>query len=152
MIVKKSNYIKNFLSTKLGVKFINIIMVNGKKQVAEKIILDTLNLLSEVSSKNPIVIVKSAIKHTKPLIEVRTIRVRGANYQVPVPIFSKRRTSLAVKWLIQNSRKKGGKAMKYKLRDELLSASNNQGESIKKKITIHKLAAANRAYTHFRWF
>ena len=133
MIIKKNSTIKNFLSTKLGVKIINKIMKDGKKNKAEKIILDTLNLLAESSSENPVIIFKSAIKHTKPLIEVRTIRVRGTNYQVPIPIFSKRRTSLAIKWIIESARKKKGNAMKFKLRDELLLASKNQGESIKKK-------------------
>jgi len=152
MNITKNNSIKNFLSTKLGIKLIRRLMVDGKKNKAEKILLGTLNLLAESSSENPIVILKSAIRHTKPLIEVRTIRVRGTNYQVPIPIFSKRRTSLAIKWIIENARKKKGNSMKYKLRDEFLLAYKNQGESVKKKINIHKLATANRAYTHFRWF
>jgi small subunit ribosomal protein S7 len=152
MSIKKNYQIKTFLSTKLGIKITNRLMKDGKKNKAEKIILDTLNLLAESASENPIIILKSAIKHTKPLIEVRTIRVRGTNYQVPIPIFSKRRTSLAIKWIIENARKKKGNAMRFKLRDELLLASKNQGESVKKKISVHKLASANRAYTHFRWF
>ena len=152
MNINKKDSIKNFLSTKLGMKLIRRLMMDGKKNKAEKILLETLNLLAETSSENPIIILKSAIRHTKPLIEVRTIRVRGTNYQDPIPIFSKRRTSLAIKWIVENARKKKGNDMKYKLRDELLLACRNQGESVKKKINVHKLASANRAYTHFRWF
>jgi len=147
----KSNE-NNFLSTKLGKMVVNRVMQDGKKIKAEKIVLEVLSFLEEVSTENPIDIITLAIKHATPVVEVRTIRIRGANYKVPAPILAKRRISLAIKCIVKNARSTKGIPMKIALRNELFLAYNKQGESMKKKYEMHKLARANRAFTHFRWF
>jgi small subunit ribosomal protein S7 len=144
--------INSFLQTDLGKKIVNRLMKDGKKVKAEKILSNVIILLSKVQSEDPIKILKDAVLHVQPLVEVRTIRVRGANYQVPVPVPANRRVSLSIKWIIESARKKKIGPMKVRLQQEFLLAYQRQGESIKKKITVHKLASANRAYTHFRWF
>ena len=93
-----------------------------------------------------------SINNVKPVVEIRSIRMRGANYQVPIPLSDSRKVSLAIKWIIATANKKKENPMKVKLKDELIAASQNHGESIKKKLTIHKLANANRAFAHYRWF
>jgi small subunit ribosomal protein S7 len=146
------NNIDSFLQTDLGKKIVNRLMKDGKKVKAEKILSDVIILLSKIQPEDPIKILKEAIQRVQPLVEVRTIRVRGANYQVPVPVPVKRKTSLSIKWIIESARKKKTGPMKVRLQEEFLLAYQRQGESIKKKIAVHKLASANRAYTHFRWF
>ena len=142
---KKINFI---LISNLGKKFVNLIMVNGKKNKAEHILLNILTLLD----KNAADILINSIKNVKPVMEVRSIRVRGRNFQVPVPLMKNRRTSLAIKWIIESARKKKGKSISIKLKDEILLAYQYQGDSVKKKIAIHDTAIANRAFLHFRWF
>ena len=153
MKIQKNNLNhQDFLNTPLGKKFVNRLMVGGKKVIAEKILLQSLVLIQSNSSKNPIQILMLAITNVKPVIEIRSIRLRGANYQVPIPLLEIRRISLAIKWIIQSANKKRGNTMKTKLKDELIFASKKQGESIKKKISVHRLANANRAFAHYRWF
>jgi len=150
----KTNY-KNhqdFLSTPLGKKFINRLMLDGKKSTAERIFLESLVLIQHSLKKNPIQILISGINNVKPVVEIRSIRMHGANYQVPIPLNENRKVSLAIKWIVGTANKKQGSPMKIKLKDELIAASQNHGESVKRKLTIHKLANANRAFAHYRWF
>jgi small subunit ribosomal protein S7 len=143
---------QDFLSTPLGKKFVNRLMIGGKKSIAEKIFLQSLVLIQSGSNKNPIQVLMLAILNVKPVVEIRSIRMRGANYQVPIPLQENRRISLAIKWIIESANKKKGNPMKIKLKDEIILASKKQGESVKKKISIHRLANANRAFVHYRWF
>lgn len=143
---------KYFLNTLLGKKFVNCLMIDGKKNKAERILLESFVLIRLSYNKNPIKLLLLAINNVKPIVEVRSIRMRGANYQVPIPLKEERRISLAIKWIIASAKKKGGSTMKSKLKDELILASEKQGESVKKKLTIHRLANANRAFAHYRWF
>jgi small subunit ribosomal protein S7 len=145
------NY-KYFLNTSLGRKFVNCLMIGGKKSKAEKIFLDSLLLVRLAKNKNPISLLFLSLQNVKPIVEVRSVRVRGSNFQIPVPLTENRKTLLAIKWIILNSRKKKATTMKNKFKDELILSSYNQGESVKKKLAIHRLAIANRAFAHFRWF
>jgi small subunit ribosomal protein S7 len=144
------NY-KYFLNTSLGKKFVNCLMLGGKKNKAEKFFLESLVLIKLFSNKNPIYLLLLGLKNVKPVVEVRSIRVRGSNYQVPIPLRESRRTLLAIKWIILNARKKKSTTIKNKLKDELILASRKLGESVKKKLTIHRLALTNRAFAHYRW-
>jgi small subunit ribosomal protein S7 len=127
-------------------------MLNGKKSTAERVFLESLVLIQQNLKKNPIKILLLSINNVKPVVEIRSIRMRGANYQVPIPLSDNRKVSIAIKWIIATANKKKENSMKIKLKDELIAASQNHGESIKKKLTIHKLANANRAFAHYRWF
>ena len=143
---------QDFLSSPLGKKFINILMVNGKKSTAERIFLESLVLIQSTLKQNSVKTVSLSINNVKPVVEIRSVRMRGANYQVPIPLTESRKISLAIKWIVATAKKKQGSSMKIKLKDELIAASQNHGESVKKKLTIHKLANANRAFAHYRWF
>jgi len=151
---KRINYknYQDFLNTQLGKKFINRLMLNGKKSTAERVFLESLVLIQQNLKKNPIKILLLSINNVKPVVEIRSVRMRGANYQVPIPLSDNRKVSIAIKWIIATANKKKENSMKVKLKDELIAASQNHGESIKKKLTIHKLANANRAFAHYRWF
>ena len=133
-------------------KFINYIMEDGKKAVAESIIYNAFDIIQDKSKQNPLDIFEKAIRNTSPMIEVRGRRIGGANYQVPVPVRVERRFILASRWLIEAARKKKGRAMEEKLAQELLDASNLAGDAIKKKEDVHKMAEANRAFAHFARF
>jgi small subunit ribosomal protein S7 len=143
---------QNFLRTPLGKKFINRLMLCGKKSIAEKILLESLSLIQLKLKENPIRLLIKGVNNVKPIVEVRSIRMRGANYQVPIPLQENRRISLAIKWIIESANKKKSNPINIKLKDELILASKNQGDSVKKKLTVHRLANANRAFAHYRWF
>jgi len=143
---------QNFLRTPLAKKFINRLMLGGKKSIAEKILLESLSLIQLKLKQNPIRLLMKGINNVKPIVEVRSIRMRGANYQVPIPLQENRRISLAIKWIIESANKKKGNSINVKIKDELILASKKQGDSIKKKLTVHRLANANRAFAHYRWF
>jgi len=145
------NY-RYFLNTSLGKKFANCLMIGGKKNKSEKIFLESLVEIKRFSNKNPISLLLLGLKNVKPVVEVRSIRVRGSNYQVPIPLKESRRTLLAIKWIILNARKKKTTTMKNRLKEELILASRKLGESVKKKLAIHRHALANRAFAHYRWF
>ena len=130
-------------------KFINQIMLNGKKSVAQKIVYGAFDIIKEQTKKDPLDVFKLAIQNVSPVLEVKPRRVGGATYQVPMEVKGNRKLSLAMKWIITSSRNKKGKAMKFKLAEELMDASENKGNSIKKKENIHKMAEANRAFAHF---
>lgn len=132
-------------------KFVNHIMVDGKKTKAENVFEKSLFFVKLKEHKNPISIFLKALKFSKPLVEVRSVRRGGATYQIPVPLREKRAISLSMKWILQAARKKKG-IFPLNLANILVEASKNQGESVKKKESIHLIALKNRSLTHFRWF
>ncbi len=132
-------------------KFINCMMWDGKKSVAEKIFFDAMEKIRGKTNDDPMKTFKKAVENCKPMLEVKTRRVGGANYQVPVEVNSNRRTSLSVRWLINYARTRGEKGMVEKLTGELLDAANNRGGAIKKKEDTHRMAEANKAFAHYRW-
>ena len=135
----------------LAAKFINNLMWEGKKTVAQKIFYEALEIIEKKTGEDGFVVFERAINNAKPMIEVRPRRVGGATYQVPVEINPNRRTSLAVKWIIKYARMRNEYRMAEKLAGELIDAARNQGSSIKRKEEVHKMAEANRAFAHFGW-
>jgi small subunit ribosomal protein S7 len=136
----------------LVTKFINGLMWDGKKNTAEQIFYDALQIVEQKSGgEEALKVFKKAIENVKPILEVKTRRVGGANYQVPVEVNPNRRTSLSIRWLISYSRTRPGKSMKEKLAGEILDAANNRGSSVKKREDVHKMAEANKAFAHYRW-
>ena len=132
-------------------KFINYIMKNGKKSIAEKIFYDSLAIISEKEKKdNAIDVFKKALSNVSPALEVKSKRIGGATYQVPMEVSQSRKLSLAMRWILSFSRGRKGKTMSNRLAAELLAAANNEGSSIKKKEDTHKMAEANKAFAHFR--
>ncbi|MBI3668154.1 MAG: 30S ribosomal protein S7 [Acidobacteria bacterium] len=132
-------------------KFICSMMWDGKKSVAQGIFYDSMKGLQERANDDPLKVFKKAVENCKPVLEVKTRRVGGANYQVPVEVPQARRTSLAIRWLILNARGRAEKGMKEKLTAELLDAANSRGGAIKKKDDVHRMAEANKAFAHYRW-
>jgi small subunit ribosomal protein S7 len=137
--------------SELAAKFVNTMMLRGKKGVSETNFYKALDILQEKTNKNPIEVFTQALENTKPLVEVRSRRVGGATYQVPVDIRPDRRQALGIRWLIQNARSRSEKTMYQKLAGELMDAYNNTGVSIKKKEDTHKMAEANKAFAHYKW-
>ena len=132
-------------------KLINSIMFDGKKTIAEKIIYDAIDKIKSKSKEEPITIFNEAIKNIKPTVEVRSRRVGGATYQVPVEVKTKRSQALALRWLIDASRKRKDKNMSDKIFNEIYDAYQNRGAAIKKKEDVHRMAESNKAFAHFRW-
>ena len=132
-------------------KFVNALMWDGKKSTAQGIFYASLKGLEEKGGEEAVKLFKKAVENAKPLLEVKTRRVGGANYQVPVEVNPERRTSLAIRWLISYSRQRPEKGMVDKLTNELLDAANGKGATIKKKEDVHRMAEANKAFAHFRW-
>ena len=132
-------------------KFINSLMLDGKKSKAEKIFYEALDVVAEKSGKDPLEVFLAAMENVKPGVEVRPRRVGGATYQVPMDVNAFRRQSLAIRWLLTAVRNREGKSMKEKLSAEILDASEGRGGSIKRREDTHKMADANRAFAHYRW-
>ena len=132
-------------------KFINSIMYDGKRSTAEKILYDALDIIKKKNNEDPLKVFNNAISNVKPNIEVRSRRVGGATYQVPVEVKSSRGQSLALRWILDASRKRKNKSMSDKLFAELMDASQNKGSAIKKREDTHKMAESNKAFAHFRW-
>ncbi len=132
-------------------KLINSLMYDGKKTIAEKIVYDAIDKIKSKSKDEPITIFNQAITNIKPTVEVRSRRVGGATYQVPVEVKSKRSQALAIRWLIDASRKRKDKKMSDKIFNEIYDAYQNRGSAIKKKEDTHKMAESNKAFAHFRW-
>ena len=132
-------------------QFINYLMKNGKKSLAEKIFYGSLDIISnQLKTDNAIGIFKKAIKNTAPNLEVKSKRIGGATYQVPMEVSESRKNALAMRWILSFSRSKKGKTMSHRLASELIAASNNEGQSIKKREDTHRMADANKAFAHFR--
>ena len=132
-------------------KFINFVMYNGKKTTSEKIIYDALEKIKNKTKADPIKIFNDAIGNIRPNLEVRSRRVGGATYQVPQEVKTKRSQTLALRWLLEASRKRKNKSMSDKLFNELMDASQNKGSAIKKREDTHKMAESNKAFAHYRW-
>ena len=132
-------------------KFVNIIMRGGKKSVAETIMYNALDRIGEKADGEPMDVLDKALENVSPMVEVKSRRVGGATYQVPVEVRSARRTALAMRWLIEASRKRGEKSMQLKLAGELMDAAENRGNAVKKREDTHRMAEANKAFAHFRW-
>ena len=135
----------------LAEKFVNSMMWDGKKTVAQNIFYSAMDTLRERSGDDPLKVFKKAVENAKPLLEVKTRRVGGANYQVPVEVPQNRRTSLAIRWILTNARSRPEKGMAEKLANELNDAANLRGGAIKKKDDVHRMAEANKAFAHYRW-
>ena len=132
-------------------KFVNSMMWMGKKNVAQGIFYESMDKIRERSGDDPLKLFKKAVENAKPMLEVKTRRVGGANYQVPVEVSQNRRTSLALRWIIGQARSRPEKGMSERLANELLDAANLRGGAIKKKDDVHRMAEANRAFAHYRW-
>ncbi len=132
-------------------KFVNMIMRNGKKSTAEKILYNALDNVSQKSHIDSVELMEKALENVRPMVEVKSRRVGGATYQVPVEVRASRRNTLAMRWIIEAAQKRGEKTMASKLAGELLDASENKGTAVKKREDTHRMAEANKAFAHFRW-
>ncbi|NQZ03229.1 SSU ribosomal protein S7P [Idiomarina fontislapidosi] len=137
--------------SELLAKFINVVMVDGKKAVAEKIIYGALDILAEKSGKEHLDIFENALDNVRPTVEVKSRRVGGSTYQVPVEVRPVRRNALAMRWLVDAARTRGEKSMSQRLAAEMLDASENKGSAVKKREDVHRMAEANKAFAHYRW-
>jgi small subunit ribosomal protein S7 len=135
----------------LAEKFMNSMMWDGKKTVSQNVFYEAMRIIQERTSDDPLKVFKKAVENCKPMLEVKTRRVGGANYQVPVEVAQNRRVSLAIRWLILNARSRPEKGMGDKLANELNDAANMRGGAIKKKDDVHRMAEANKAFAHYRW-
>lgn len=132
-------------------KFINKIMLSGKKSVAEQVVYDAFDRIKDKTGKDPLEVFETALNNVMPVLEVRARRVGGANYQVPVEVRPDRRMTLGIRWLVNYARLRGEATMNERLSGELMDAANNTGAAIKKKEDTHKMAEANKAFAHYRW-
>jgi small subunit ribosomal protein S7 len=132
-------------------KFMNVVMESGKKAVAERIIYGALEQVEKKANKDPLEVFLTALNNVKPMVEVKSRRVGGANYQVPVEVRPVRRVALAMRWLKESARKRGEKSMAQRLANELLEASEGRGGAMKKRDEVHRMAEANKAFSHFRF-
>jgi small subunit ribosomal protein S7 len=132
-------------------KFVNVLMTRGKKSVAERIIYGALDSIKSKSGKDPIEVFMQAIQNTRPMVEVKSRRVGGANYQVPVEVRPVRRAALAMRWLREAAQKRGEKSMDIRLANELMEAAEGRGGAVKKREEVHRMAEANKAFAHYRF-
>ena len=132
-------------------KFVNMVMKDGKKSVAEKIIYDALDIIQERGNDNPVAVFEAALDNVGPMVEVKSRRVGGATYQVPVEVRPERKMALAMRWLIEAARNRNEKGMKLRMAGELMDAVESRGSAFKKKEDTHRMAEANKAFSHFRW-
>jgi small subunit ribosomal protein S7 len=136
---------------KLLAKFINSLMLDGKRSTAERIVYAALDLVNERAGEDALPVFKKAIENVRPMLEVKSRRVGGSTYQVPIEVASERRNALALRWLISYARSRGEKTMQERLAAELMDAANNRGAAVKKKEDTHRMAEANKAFAHYRW-
>ena len=136
---------------KLVTKFINVLMSSGKKSTAERVCYGAFDLVQEKTGGDPLKVFRAAVDNVKPVVEVKSRRVGGASYQVPVEIRPVRRMALALRWIAEYSKARGGKSMRERLAGELLDAANNTGASVKKREDVHRMAEDNKAFAHYRW-
>ena len=132
-------------------KFVNVFMVSGKKSVAEKIVYGAFNKIDETSKTDPVELFKKALDTIGPMVEVKSRRVGGATYQVPIEVRPSRRQALAMRWLVEAARKRSEKSMDHRLAGELTDAAEGKGSAVKKKEDVHRMAEANKAFSHFRF-
>jgi len=132
-------------------RFMAIIMEDGKKAVAESIVYGALDAVAERTREEPLKVFHRALENCQPMVEVKSRRVGGANYQVPVEVRPERRVSLAMRWIVDYARERSGKTMRDKLANELIEASHSRGNAVKKRDDVHRMAEANKAFSHYRW-
>ena len=137
--------------SKILAKFMNHVMVDGKKSVAERIVYGALDVVSEKTGSEPLEVFEKALESIAPMVEVKSRRVGGATYQVPVEVRSERRNALAMRWLVEAARKRGEKSMDLRLGNEFLEAADSRGSAVKKREDTHRMAEANKAFSHYRW-
>ena len=137
--------------SKLVTKLINNMMIDGKKGTAQKIFYSAMDMVKEKTNKEPLEVLEAAMENIKPALEVKSRRVGGANYQVPVEVKAERAQALALRWLINYARLRGGHSMAENLANEIVDASNGTGASVKKRDDMHRMAEANKAFAHYRW-
>ena len=137
--------------SKTVTKFINKVMLSGKKSVAERVVYDAFDTIREKTGQDPLEVFETALRNVMPVLEVKARRVGGANYQVPIEVRADRRMTLGIRWLVSYARLRGEKTMDARLSAELMDAANNTGAAIKKKEDTHKMAEANKAFAHYRW-
>lgn len=140
-----------FYNSTLISKFINLTLKRGKKDVAEQIIYDAMEIVKQKGKEDPLKLFEKAVENVRPVLETKSRRVGGATYQVPVEVTLERSTSVAIRWILHYAKERSGKGMDEKLAAEILDAVNNRGGSIKKREDTHKMAEANRAFAHYRW-
>ena len=138
-------------NSKVVTKLINAVMLDGKKGTAENIIYDAFDQIKEKTGKNPVEVFEAAMENIMPLLEVKSRRVGGSNYQVPIEVRPDRRQTLGLRWLVQYSKNRSGRGMANKLANEIIDAANGTGAAVKKREDTHKMAEANKAFAHFRW-
>src|SRR5439155_5466413 len=138
-------------NSRLATKFINRLLLKGKRSVAEGIFYGAMEIVGERANVNPLEVFEKAMKNVMPVVEVKPRRVGGATYQVPVEVRPERRQDLGIRWLVQFSRRRPGRTMREKLAGELLDAANGQGAAVKKREDSHRMAEANKAFGHYRW-
>ncbi|MBI4454324.1 MAG: 30S ribosomal protein S7 [Acidobacteria bacterium] len=138
-------------NSELITKFVNSIMLRGKKSLAERTFYGAMEIIKDKTKDDPLKVFKKALDNVKPLLEVKSRRVGGSTYQVPVEVSPYRRTSLGIRWLVTYARDRGEKTMRERLAAELMDASNSRGGAVKKRDDVHKMAEANKAFAHFRW-
>ena len=132
-------------------RFMSVVMEHGKKAVAEDIVYGALEIVAERTREEPVKVFRRAIEACQPVVEVKSRRVGGANYQVPVEVRPERRMSLAMRWIVDYARDRSGKNMRDKLANELIEASHSRGNAVKKRDDVHRMAEANKAFSHYRW-
>ena len=138
-------------NSKVVTKLINAVMLDGKKGTAEKIIYDAFEQIKEKTGKNPVEVFEAAMENIMPLLEVKSRRVGGSNYQVPMEVRADRRQTLGLRWLTQYAKNRSGRGMASKLANEIMDAANGVGGAVKKREDTHKMAEANKAFAHYRW-
>ena len=138
-------------NSKVLTKFINQVMLDGKKGTAESIVYGAFDMIREKTGQDPMEVFNTAMKNVMPVLEVKARRVGGANYQVPIEVRADRRQALGIRWLVLYARKRAGHSMQEKLAGELMDAANNTGAAVKKREDTHKMAEANKAFAHYRW-
>ncbi len=136
---------------RLLAKFVNCVMLDGKKSVAEGIVYGAFDLIAERTGEDPLEVFRKAMENVRPMLEVKSRRVGGSTYQVPVEVRPDRRNALAIRWIINYARQRGEKTMRERLAGELLDAAANRGNAVKKREDTHKMAEANKAFAHYRW-
>ena len=151
LVSRRAQAVDPVYDSDLVEKFICSMMWDGKKSTAQKIFYDSMEKIRERSGDDPLKMFKKAVENCKPLLEVKTRRVGGANYQVPIEVGQTRRTSLAIRWILTNARGRPEKGMPEKLANELSDAANMRGGAIKKRDDVHRMAEANKAFAHYRW-
>jgi small subunit ribosomal protein S7 len=150
-IAPREQYADAIYNSVLASKFINSIMKDGKKSVAQKIFYNAMKLIEKKAKDDPLKVLQQAYENVKPMLEVRSRRVGGSTYQIPIEVRYRRQSSLSIRWILSFARHRGEKTMEEKLANEILDAANNRGASIKKREDTHKMAEANKAFAHYKW-